>query len=241
VVLLVIVLGILALLLLLRHPVDDPDRRGAELALLLVVPGALAALVFLVFQIPLQGRYLLPLALPALIAVSCGLGSARAGRIGVMATASLCALWLAIGIVSATVPRLGSREDSRGAARTLGVAAANRLVAIDQTWDALPIQLYRPRASVYGRALARVTELDVVAMPNNGFPSGSYHDRPAPPKLAGLPAGMVLRQVLRGSTYVVERYTARSPITLDIAPSGGIFTARWRFLFEPAGARAGEM
>jgi hypothetical protein len=227
--------------MILRHPVDDPDRRGAEFALMMTLPGAATALVFLVLQIPLQGRYLLPLWLPALIAVGCGLGSARAGRIGVTATASLCALWLGVAITSATVPRLASREDSRGAARALGLAAANRLVAIDQTWDALPIQLYRPQARVYVRRLVSVSELDVVAMPGNGFPSGSYHDRPAPPHVLGLPAGMELRQIVRGSTYVVERYTASRPVALDIAPSGGIFTARWRFLYEPAGSRVGDL
>ena len=230
---------VLAVHLLGRLP--RPQLRGAELAATLSVPGVLMASGFLALHIGLDARYLLPVAVPVAVLIGCGLGSAESGKLGLAATALLCGMWLLVGITSATVPRLGGREDTRGAARALGVAHVGRLIAIDQRWDLVPLEEYRPAARVYGDPRARITELDVVAMPSRGFPSGSDANRPPPPRLLGLPGGMRLTRITWGPTFVIERYTARRPVTVRLSPPAGTFTSDWRFLYEPRGGRISSL
>lgn len=229
---------LLALIRLWRHP-KDPQRRGGELALMLVLPAIAAAALFGVLTISLQGRYLLPLWLPMAIVIACGLSSPRARMVGVAATTSLCALGLVVGIGAAIVPRFGGRPDMRGVAYTLGPAVTARVIAIDQPLDLLPLQLYRPEARVYTRPLAQISELDVVAVPVRGFPGDEDANPPPPPRISGLPRGMTLRQVIRSPTYTIARYTSRTPVTVPISPAGNAFSVKWRFLYEPRGGRAG--
>jgi len=233
---LIFLLGI-GLLLRLRLP----RLRAAELAVLLTLPGVVMALGFLALHIGLDGRYLLPVAVPAAIVIGCGLGSARSGKLGLAATALLCGVWLLVGISSASESRFGSREDTRGAARALGVAGTGRLIAIDQRWDLQPLQEYLPSARVYRQRRVRITEMDVIAMPLRGFPSGSDADRPPVPTLSGLPHGLRLSRIIRGATFVIERYDARSGVTVAIAPAAGTFSADWRFLYEPRGGRISSL
>jgi mannosyltransferase len=237
--LLVSVVFLLGVVLLLRLPA--PRRRAGELALMLTGPGMLMIAVFLAFHIGIQGRYLLPVAVPAAVVIGCGLGAAQSGKLGLAATALLCGVWLVIGISSATESRFGSREDTRGAARALGVAEAGRLIAIDQRWDLQPMQEYLPAARVYRQRRARITELDVIAMPLRGFPSGSDATRPRPPTFSGLPGGLRLSRVIWGATFVIERYIARPAVSVGIAPGAGSFSSAWRFLYEPRGGRISSL
>jgi hypothetical protein len=225
-----------ALINVWRHP-KDPERSGAELALMLFLPGLAAAALFQVIDVPYQGRYLLGLWVPLTIVLACGLQFARARFVRVLAAASFVAVSLATCIATATVARFSSREDTRGVARALGVATVSRLIAIDQQWDVLPLLVYRRQAQRDVHATATVRELDVVAMPTRNFPSGTDATPPPPPAINGLRGQIALRQVIHGPTYVVERYVARSAVTLAISPAAGHFSADWRFLYEPAGAR----
>jgi hypothetical protein len=52
-----------------------------------------------------------------------------------------------------------------------------------------------------------------------------------------LPEELKLRQIVRGSTYVIERFRARSPVMIRIDPTARIFAPGWRFLFENPDAR----
>jgi len=236
---LVLLIFVVALGFLRRLP--SPRLRAGEFALMLTIPGTLTAAVFLALQIGIDGRYLLAVAVPAAVAIGCGLGSAESGKLGLSAAALLCGIWLLVGITSATESRFGSREDTRGAARALGVADTDRLIAINQRWDLVPLEEYRPAAEVYGRSRARITELDVVTMPWRGFPSGSDANRASPPKLSGLPSGLHLTRVIWGATFVIERYIARRPLSVRISPAAGTFTADWRFLYEPRGGRISSL
>jgi hypothetical protein len=236
----ILVVTVAGLLILRRNP-DPGQRRGAEFALSLTVPGCVVVMLFLTFHIPIQGRYLLALWLPATIGLAAGLGSRHARRLGVATTGVLCAMWSAVAIAAATVPRFSGREDSRGPARALGAARTGRLIAIDQPWDLLALGLYRPAARVYSQPRAVVRELDLIAMPRRGFPAFSDAIRPAPPRLRGLPSALILRQVIRGATFVLERYTSSTPVTLELAPAAGTFSGLWRFLYEPAGGSVASL
>jgi hypothetical protein len=236
----VLAIVLLALMRLWRQPTGG-ERRGGELALTLVLPAILAVALLILAMIPVQGRYLLPLWLPLAIAIGCGLGSKRAGRVGLVATGSLCALWLVVSTISVMVPRLNGREDTRAAAQSLGPASAARLIAINQPWDVLPLRIYRPDAQIYNGGSALVTEIDLVSMPIRGFPADTDANRPPAPHISGMPTGLVLRQVIHGGTYVIERYTSRIPVSVQLNPSARLFSSSWRFLYEPSGAGAREL
>jgi mannosyltransferase len=235
----VLLVFMVSVVLLFRLPA--PRLRAAEFALTLTVPGMLMTVVFLAFHVGLEGRYLLPLAVPAAVVIGCGLGSAESGKLGLAATALICGVWLLIGISSATMPTIGGREDTRGAARALGVAGEGRLIAIDQRWDLQPLQEYLPSARVYGQRRAQITELDVVAMPLRGFPSGSDANRPLPPRLSGLPRGLRLKRIIWGASFVIERYIASPAVSVRISPAAGTFASYWHFLYEPRGGRISSL
>jgi Dolichyl-phosphate-mannose-protein mannosyltransferase len=206
----------------------------------LIAPGALAVEVLVVLHLAMAGRYLLPLWLPVGLGTSYALASA--GRLGIGLTGLLACIWMGLVLVVLTIPKFGARDDTLGAARSLGVATRDRLVAISQPWDVAPFEDYRPRASGATRALMRVRELDVVAMPVAGEPPPGDHERPTSTGVGALPRGLRLAQVIRGSTYLVERFVASTPVSIRIDGHGTAFTASsWRFLDEPAGSGMGSL
>jgi hypothetical protein len=234
----VVIVAIGALLLLLRHP-DDGRRRRAMQLLLLAAVGAVVAGAWFALGIPIQGRYLLPLWLPATLAIAYALSSPSAGRIGLALVAALCVGWLVVGILSFTDSSFSARENIRGAARALGVAHTDRLVAIDDAWDLVPLRVYRPAATSPASRVVHVTEVDLISMPTTGlaFPSGVDHPAPALPSIGRLPRSLVLQRIIRGGGFVVERFTSHTPVSVRLAPAAGTFDENWRFLLEPAGAR----
>jgi mannosyltransferase len=234
----VVLVVIGALVLLLRHP-DDGRRRRAMQLLLLAAVGALVAAAWFALGIPIQGRYLLPLWLPATLAIAYALSSPSAGRIGLALAAGLCVLWLVVGILSFTDSNFSARENIRGAARALGVAHTNRLLAIDDAWDLLPLNDYRSAATSPTSRVVHVTEVDLISMPTIGlaFPSGVDHPAPALPSIGRLPRSLVLQRIIRGSGFVIERFTSPTLVSLRLAPGAGTFNVTWRFLLEGAGAR----
>jgi hypothetical protein len=122
------------------------------------------------------------------------------------------------------------------------VAARDRLIAISQPWDVLPFEEYRPSAAPETQRVVRVRELDVVAMPVAGEPPPGEHERPSSTGLGPLPAGLRLVQVIRGTTFLVERFVASTPVAIRVDGHGQPFTGHyWRFLNEPAGGRMGDL
>ena len=212
-------------------------RTGAELAILMLPAAMLAVAVFQLIGQPYQGRYLLVVWLPLTILVGTGVSLIGRRLPRAAAIAGICGGSLAIGVITAAVPRFSGREDVATPAGALGTASTTRLLAISQQWDLLPLRLYRPATEGVANPVLSVRELDVIAMPYRGFPADSDADRPAAPRLVGLPASMTLRRVIVGPTYVIERYEAPRPVVLRLAPSAGSFDADWRFLLERAGGR----
>jgi Dolichyl-phosphate-mannose-protein mannosyltransferase len=227
----------LALVVLRRHAAG---LRHATLALRLVLPALVAVDILLRLQVIEEGRYLLALWLPVGFVVAHALSAS--GRAGSILTAALICVWLGSWAVSVGVPTYGPRDDTRGAARALDTARVERLIAIDEPWDLTSLELYRPEASASTAPVVRVSELDVIAMPIGGEPFPAYHPRPATPSLKGLPSALRLTKIIAGSTFVVERFVARSPVSIRVETRGSAFTAPgWRFLVEPSGAQMGGL
>jgi Dolichyl-phosphate-mannose-protein mannosyltransferase len=236
---LIVLIGIVAIVLLLR----DPQTKGQRIrAFYLIAPALLAVVILTSLEILVEGRYLLPLWLPVGLGVSYALASASAGWLGLGLAGVLVCIWIGVGVVSLSVPKFGARDDTLGAARSLGLATTDRLLAINEAWDVLPLEEYRPATSADTRAVVRTRELDVVAMPLGAEPFASEHERPSSLGVGRLPSGLRLAQVIRGSTYLIERFVASRPVSIRVDGHGSAFAANyWRFLNEPAGGLAGSL
>jgi hypothetical protein len=157
---------VLAALALLWWRGGREERRGALLAIGLAVAGAVVMLVLLAAGVDdLITRNIIVLWLPLALVVAAGLGSARAGVLGLAGVAVLCAT----GVVAAAgvaVERNLERPDWRPVARALGPAPANagRAILIQHYLTLMPLSLYMPRLRFIRRGGALVDELDVIAI-----------------------------------------------------------------------------
>lgn len=211
-------------------------------ALFLVGPALVAVAIVLGLHLLVEGRYLLPFWLPVGLAVCAMLASPAAGRLGLCLAVALVTIWVGVSVVTAAVPEFGARDDTLGAARSLGVATTGRLIAMNQPWDELTFEQYRPETTADTSPIVRVRELDVVGMPVGGEPDPAAHQRPSSLRIGRLPQGLKLAQIIRGPTFVVERFLASAPVAIRVDGHGSAFRAAdWRFLNEPAGGRMGGL
>jgi Dolichyl-phosphate-mannose-protein mannosyltransferase len=235
---LIFLIVVAAGLLLLRH--RQTTNRQLVRGVYLIAPSLLVAALFVSLHIAVEGRYLLPLWLPVGLAASYALASA--GWLGAGLTGLLVCIWVGVWVVSLAIPKFGPRDDTLGAARSLGVAGTARLIAINEPWDVVTFKQYRPRTSADTQAVVRVRELDVIAMPLAGEPPPSEHHRPSSLGVNALPKGLRLAPLIRGSTFLVERFVASTPVSIRVDGRGSAFTASyWRFLGEPAGGAMGSL
>lgn len=219
---------------------DDPHRAGAVLALAVAAPTLLAALLLPFLHVAVWARYLISAWTPLALALGFGLtaGATPVGRLAPLI--ALCVIWVTLGVATAVTPAFGARLDARGLAGALGAASTPRLIAVDQPLVVWPLLLYRPTARVYGGARISLRELDVVSMAPGSASGLSDIDRPPRPRLRGLPRELRLSAVVRGATYVLERYVAVRPAIIELAPAGGVFSTSWLFVYEPRGSTRGR-
>ncbi len=235
---LIVLIGLVVTLLLL-HRVER-IRGQLPRALVLTVPSVLIVVILVQAHILVEGRYLLPLWLPIGLAVTSVLASA--GWPGVVLACLLVCIWVGIGVASFVAPKFRAHDDTLGVARSLSVAHGDRLIAINEPWDVSALEEYRPQSSVETDPVVRVRELDVVAMPVGGEPSSAVRTRPVATGAGLIPRGLRLVQVVKGSTFLVERFVASRPASIRINGTGPAFTSgNWRFLAEPAGGRIGGL
>ena len=220
------------------HPPPGQLVRGW----VLVAPGLATVTVLVILHVLVEGRYLLALWLPVGLGVCYMLASGSAGWSDRGLAGLLVCVWVAVSVLSLTVPRFAGRDDTRGAARSLGVAATHRLIAIDQPWDLLTLKQYRPAASADTQPIVRVREVDVIAMPLDAEPAPAEHSRPTALGAGSLPRGFALAQVIRGSTFLLERFVSPRPLAVRVDGHGVAFrSGSWRFITEPAGAGIGTL
>ncbi len=160
----------------------SPAERGSGLRLgLLAVAGfGLVMAVDAAGTDTMLSRNLLALWLPLAIVVAAGLGALRAGRIGLVVAAALCALGLAATVSVATDATL-QRPDWAAVAGTLGSwpkaghSGTNRLLVFQRdVWLESLTQVYMTRTHKLGRRTPRhISEIDVVA--NSSPPGANQH------------------------------------------------------------------
>lgn len=210
---------------ILRRMGDGKERRGACVALAIGV-AAFAIPVVLAFGgfDFVNSRNMIGSLSPLLMAAGIAFGCARAGRVGLWATAATCLVFAAVLVAVSTTPRM-QRPDWRGAARAIGPAAAGRVLVVPPLAE-VPISYYlQAEQSRLKNKPVFVRRLDVLS---RGLP-------PAPPhrgfRLVGRRPGV-------GGRFWLRRYQARRPkpfTDADVPSSQLIFgsSRRWHFVPPP--------
>jgi hypothetical protein len=209
---------------LLAYASRGPERRAAYLlasllAVALSVPLALDASGLRILD-ERNTMGLLPL---VLLIVAAGLGSRRAGRVGVIAALGLAASFGGLLVANARNP-LRQREDWHGAAVALGRASRDRALVIAPVTDnPAPVPrivalegLYLPSVRVLPRAGAMVGEIDVLDI--RAVPYFDDFSR-APLPVAPAPGFRLVRRVAR-SNFVLFRYVRDAPLRVTPASLG---------------------
>jgi mannosyltransferase len=172
-------LGALALVLLAMRAGSTERRRALGVAAIAVGGFALVMIVVWAGSDTLLTRNLLGLWLPAAIVLACGLGAARAGRLGIAVAAAICALGLTATVSVATDAAL-QRPDWPAVVRALGPWPAaheppgtTRLLLFQRNpWLESLTHVYMTDTRPVGRRkqVFAVGEIDVIA---NSSPPGS--------------------------------------------------------------------
>jgi mannosyltransferase len=165
-------------------------------------------------------RYVLAAWLPLVLVIAVGYGASRSGRIGVAATAAVCALSLFVVLSVDTRPEF-QRDDWRGVARALGKPDGPRVIVVSPINGSIPLGLYLPLDKLHETV---VQEVDAVAV----APRVAGKTRTAPAVRIGSPP-LGFREIARhqGPTYTVVRYELQAPAPLtpglvaDFALLGG--------------------
>jgi mannosyltransferase len=210
--------AIALVLLVLRG--DAVERRPAALTAALVVTGfVLNLLLILLGYDDLITRNLLALIVAALLVLAAGLGARRAGYLGLLTAAVLCALGItaAVGVAS---DRILQRPDWRPVARTLGPAphGPGRVILIQKYQMLLPLSLYMPGLRrIAPKTGVIANQFDVIAISAPRVPTFCWWGAacnliPSRPQAAYRIAGFrfVWRRQVR--QFTVEHFAARHPV-----------------------------
>ena len=161
--------GALAVLLagaLLVLRADRSERRGALVAGALAVAGFLLALGLVLAGIDnLITRNVIVVLIPLIVLVAGGLGACRAGLLGSLGVATLCAIGL-IATIGVQADWKLQRADWRELAHTLEanrVARGGRAVLVQEDAGLYPLAIYLHRLRFLPLRGSRVRELDVIA------------------------------------------------------------------------------
>ncbi len=171
-------LAAFALMLLARFASGSDRRRACGVGAIALGGFALVLVVDAAGSDTILTRNLLALWLPLAIVLAAGLGSGRAGRLGLGITALLCAIGLTATISVATVGTL-QKPDWAAVARALGPWPrgsqphdATRLLVFQRNpWLESLTHVYMDHTAKLGRGKPRdVSEIDIVA---NSSPAGA--------------------------------------------------------------------
>ncbi len=208
-------------LLVLRA--SQRERRVALQIGAMVLFGFVLNLVFIVVGYDdLITRNLLALVVPVLLVLSVGLGARRAGGLGVVAAAVLCAMG-ATAAIGVAADRGLQRPDWRPLARMLGPRPPShgpgRALLIQDYRFLLPLSLYMPGLRrIDPRLGARVNQLDVITIsaPSSGCAGGA---RPATcfrlsPQLAYPIPGFHYVWQRRVRQFTVQHFVSRRPVRI---------------------------
>jgi mannosyltransferase len=194
-----------AALVLLRG--DARERASARLGAILAAATVAVPLAVSVTGIDVfTSRNAIVAWVPAAMVVASGFGARRAGRWGAGLLLALVAVWLIVIIGVAANPRY-QREDWRGALEALGPTRDARVIVLSPDKFPEATATYRPEARTLEGGVARVREVDLLALAQRE-PGGDLR-APDPPSHTALDAFRVVERE-RTKTYALVRLRAKS-------------------------------
>jgi 4-amino-4-deoxy-L-arabinose transferase-like glycosyltransferase len=192
---------------------DEPERRGAQVAALL-----LAASVGVPLLVALAGadyfiaRNVIAGWLPFGVLLAAGLAARRARRLGPPLAAAMCAIFLAAVVEVAANPEF-QRDDWRAAARALGPPTVPRALVVRPLNGLVPLSLYAPRLRGFrGRGVARVAEVDLLAVAERRAGQTPRPPRPPTPRVPGFRLALRLDR----PTFTLIRLRAPAPAAFSL-------------------------
>lgn len=221
------VVVLLCLGLLTRAP-DGERRAAAHLALLggavIAIPLAMAVSGADYFNT----RNLLVVLLPVLILVAGGAGNTGSGRLGAAAAVALSVLGAAVVLCVNLDARL-QRDDWRGAAQALDVAAVPRLIVVTPPLPG-PLELYLPGARPPPPSGVAVGEIDYVGLAAHVAGHTVVAPRAEPPVSFGRLRPLVRE---RAATFTVLRYALSAPVRVGPGLAPGLGHAEGVAVYQP--------
>jgi mannosyltransferase len=211
------------------------ERDGAAIALAVGLGGVVALLAAAAVGVDyISARNVLPTFFPLLLVVACGFAAVRVGRATVAAGAVLVAIWLAIDVVTAGVPKF-EREDWRGAAEALGPPTADRAVIATPYAGRQALRVYLEDSFAL-RSGVRVREIDVIGLPPLFRRVGETPKPPRPATDPPAPPGFRLVERREEKYFTVLRYRASRPLPVGRAELGRarLDTDAPTILFQPS-------
>ena len=201
------------------------DRRVAGALLLLAVAGVVPGLgAAVVGTDVLLGRYLLAAFVPLLVAAAVALLAGRSFHLGAAAVLVIAGVWVGADVAVLRDPRL-HRADWRAVADVVAddPGAQARVLVVDVNGgQSSPLHRYLPSATVLAPGdEVTIDRLDVLVARPAGVPCNFYVGRgcgfvflggPLPDPLAGR---FTLTERRELDQFVVERYTADRPVTVE--------------------------
>ena len=191
-------------LLLVRG--SERERRVALDAAIVAIGPVLPVLLAATHSIDVfNGRNVIAAWIPCAMVVAIGLGTARAGRSGILIGAGLCAISLVMIISTNSLPGY-QREDWRDVAHALGKPAAARILVTEQ-YAALPLSIYLGSLRALPASAVSTRELDLVSVQAKRAAYSSLL------RSGFRPAG----RVTKAEAFAITRFIAPKTTTVSVA------------------------
>ncbi|HEV3033607.1 MAG TPA: glycosyltransferase family 39 protein [Solirubrobacteraceae bacterium] len=210
--LLVVALAVGAVALLWRAATEGEQRAARGVAI--VAAGAIALPLALAATHAIDvydGRNMIATWVPLAVLIAAGLGTARAGRVGLLLGTGICAISLAV-VIGIDLTPVYQRDNWRGIAHTLSTPPSASRIVVGEQFASLPLYVYLgPLQGTTGSSVS-TREIDFVALRMRRSARS-----PLPPVVPSTaPAGFRLAGVSRTATYAVSRFVASRPTAVSV-------------------------
>jgi hypothetical protein len=197
---------------------DRLERRAALVAGTVGVANILAPLLLVVVGLDyVIYRSVLTALIPFAIVVAAGLGAKRAGPLGLGAAGALVVISVGVVVATASEPKFG-RDAWREAAEAMGEPTGPRaVVATPGRSGRDPLVLvYLPGSEALEKGSARVSEIDLLALPRRGLGALANPELPDVPARPPAPApGFKLVEMEHEQYFVLLTYVSGKSRRVD--------------------------
>jgi mannosyltransferase len=209
-----LIVGLLAagaLWLLRRHGNARERRLARDIALVAVTAIALPLLLAATHLVDVfDGRNVIAAWVPWAVLIAAGLGSAGAGRTGLLLGTGLCIISLAV-ITGINLLPAYQRDNWRGAVQALPTRIANRVI-VGERYASIPLSIYLPDVHTFTGSRTSTGELVFI-----GLRTQRSGRSPLPPVVPiHPPPGFRLAGIRKTSSYAISRFVSPQAASVTV-------------------------